>query len=159
MTLSTSGKGIFFSDLCEGRTESSPAKSNQLWPGLSNYSGAQWEPHCLSGKTKRGPPKDYQSRFRLLQGIGDFKGQIPVTMCIRHRDKVTTATQEDPVASLDEAVQTDINTFYTEKRRGRPRPRKGRKGKRQGMPRCWPPSREALWQIPSPWRTRHEANA
>ena len=30
-----------FSDLCEIRTESSPAKSNQLCPGLSNNSGAQ----------------------------------------------------------------------------------------------------------------------
>ena len=47
----------------------------------------------------------------------------------------------------------------TENRRGRSRPRKGRKGKRQGMPRCWPPSRETLWQTLSPWRTRHEANA
>ena len=30
--------------------------------------------------------------------------------------------------------------FITENRRGRPRPRKGRKGKRQGMPRYWLPS-------------------
>ena len=26
------------------------------------------------------------------------------------------------------------------------------------MPRCWPLSREALWQTPSPLRTRHQAN-
>ena len=35
--------------------------------------------------------------------------------------------------------------FITENGRGKPRARKGRKGKRQGMPRCWLPSRETLW--------------
>ena len=59
-----------FSDLCEIRTESSPAKSNQLCPGLSNNSGAQQEPHCLSGKAKRGPPKVYQS------GLDSYRGQV-----------------------------------------------------------------------------------
>ena len=34
--------------------------------------------------------------FRLFQGTGDFKGQIPVPMCIRHQDKVTTATAAGP---------------------------------------------------------------
>ena len=29
--------------------------------------------------------------LRLLRGTGDFKGQIPVPMCIRHQNKVTTA--------------------------------------------------------------------
>ena len=81
-----------FSDLCKGRTKSSPAKSNQLCLALSNNSGAQQEPHCLSGKAKRGPPKVYQSGLRLLRGTGDSKGQIPVPVCIGHQDKVTTAT-------------------------------------------------------------------
>ena len=44
--------------------------------------------------------------------------------------------------------------FITENRRGKPRPRKGRKGMRQVMLQCWPPSREALWQTLSPWRTK-----
>ena len=34
--------------------------------------------------------------FRLFQGIGDFKGRIPVPICIRHQDKVTTAAAEGP---------------------------------------------------------------
>ena len=66
-----------------------------LHPGLSNNLGAQQEPHCLSGKAKRGPPKAYQSGLRLLQETGDFKGQIPVPMCIRYQDLVTS-TAEGP---------------------------------------------------------------
>ena len=34
--------------------------------------------------------------FRLFQGTCDFKGQIPVPMCIRHQDKVATATAAGP---------------------------------------------------------------
>ena len=67
-----------------------------VYPGLSNNSGAQWEPYCLSRKAKRGPPKVYQSGLRLLWGTGDFKGQIPVPVCIRHQDKVTTSTVAGP---------------------------------------------------------------
>ena len=46
------------------------------------------------------------------------------------RIKLQQLQQQDPAASLDEMVQTATNTFYNENRRGRPRPRKGRKGKR-----------------------------
>ena len=67
-----------------------------LCPSLSSNSGAQRESHCLSGKAKRGPPKVYQSGLRLLWGTGDFKGHIPFLMCIRHQDKVTTATAVEP---------------------------------------------------------------
>ena len=95
MTLNTSGKGSL-SDLCEGRTESSPVKGNQLSPGLSNNSASQWEPYCPSGKAKIGPPKVYQSGLRLLWGTGDLKGQIPVPMCIRYQNWVTTATAAGP---------------------------------------------------------------
>ena len=68
------------------------------------------------------------------------------------RIKLQQLQQQDPAASLDEMVQTATNTFYNRKqeRRGRPRPRKRRKGERQGMPRCWLPSREALWHTPIP---------
>ena len=66
------------------------------------------------------------------------------------RIKLQQLQQQNPAASLDEMVQTATNTFTTENRRGRLRPKRGRKGKRQGMPRCWPPSREALWQTPRP---------
>ena len=61
------------------------------------------------------------------------------------RTKLQSLQQQNPAASLDEMIQTAIN-FITENRSGKPRLRKGRKGKRQGMPRCWPPSREAPWQ-------------
>ena len=29
--------------------------------------------------------------LRLLRGTGDFKGQIPVPMCTRHQNQLTTA--------------------------------------------------------------------
>ena len=67
-----------------------------LCPGLSKYLGAQWEPHHLSGKAKRGSPKVYQSQFRLLRGTGDFKGQILVPMCNRHQDKARAPTTAGP---------------------------------------------------------------
>ena len=66
------------------------------------------------------------------------------------RLKLQQFQQQDSAASLDETVQTAKIYFITEHKRGRPRPRKGRKGKRPGMPRCWPASREALRQTPSP---------
>ena len=50
----------------------------------------------LIAKAKRGPQKVYQSGLRLLRGTGDFKGQIPVPVCIRHQDKVMRATAAGP---------------------------------------------------------------
>ena len=55
--------------------------------------------------------------------------------------------QQDPGASLDEMVQIATNTFYN---REQEKEAKAQEKERQGMPRCWPPSREALWQTPSP---------
>ena len=158
MTLSTFVKGITFWSVW-GRTESSLANNNQLCLGLSNNSGAQREPHCLSQKAKRGPPKVCQSGLRLLQGTGDFKGHIPVPPCIRHQDTVTTATAAGLCCLFWWDDTEPPIPFITENRKGRPRPRKGRKGKKQGIPRCWPPSREALWETPSAWRIRQEASA
>ena len=62
------------------------------------------------------------------------------------RIKLQQVKQQDPASSLV-SRQPPI-PFITENRRRRPR--RGRERKRQGMPRCWPPSREALWQTPSP---------
>ena len=45
------------------------------------------DPISFFGKAIRGPLKVYQSGLRHLQGTGDFKGQIPALMCIRHQDK------------------------------------------------------------------------
>ena len=64
------------------------------------------------------------------------------------RIKLQQLQQQDPAAFLDEMVQAA--TFYNRERERRPWLRKGTKGKRQGMPRGWPTSREALWQTPSP---------
>ena len=49
-----------------------------------------------NGKSERGPPKVNQSGLTLLGGTGDFKGQIPVLVCIRHKDKYTTAIAAGP---------------------------------------------------------------
>ena len=103
-------------------------------PSLSNNSGAQQEPHCLSGKAKRGPPNVYQSGLRLLRGTGNFKGQIPVPVCIRHQDKVTTVTTAGPCCSIDEMVQTATNTFYNRTGEGGQGPGNGEKERDKACP-------------------------
>ena len=65
------------------------------------------------------------------------------------RIKLQQLQQQDPAASLDEMVQTASHTFYNREQE-KPRPRKGRKEKRQGMLRCCLPSRKALSQTPTP---------
>ena len=52
------------------------------------------------------------------------------------RIKLQQLQQQDSVASLDEMSRQLPIPFIKENRRGRPRPRKGRKEKRQGMSRC-----------------------
>ena len=66
------------------------------------------------------------------------------------RIKLQQLQQQVPATSLDEMVQIAINTFYNREQEKEARPRRGREGKRQGMSRWWLPSREALWQTPSP---------
>ena len=96
---------------------------------------------------KRGPLKVYQSGLRLLWGTGDFKGHIPFLKCIRYQGKFITVTAAGPCCHFrwDKSTEPPI-PFITENGRGRPRSRKRREEKRQGIPRCWSPSREALWQ-------------
>ena len=65
------------------------------------------------------------------------------------RIKLQQLQQQDPAASLDEMVQTATNTFYNREQEKEAKAQE-KERKRQGMPRCWPPSREALWQTPSP---------
>ena len=49
-------------------------------------------------------------------------------MCIRHQDKVTTATAAGPCCLFRwDGPDSHQRPFITEHRRGRPRPRKGRK--------------------------------
>ena len=66
------------------------------------------------------------------------------------RIKLQQLQQQVPATSLDEMVQIAINTFYKREQEKEARPRRGREGKRQVMSRWWLPSREALWQTPSP---------
>ena len=65
------------------------------------------------------------------------------------RIKLQQLQQQDSAASSDEMVQTAINTFYNREQK-EAKAQERRKGKRQGMPRCWLPSREAPWYTPSP---------
>ena len=65
------------------------------------------------------------------------------------RIKLQQLQQQDPAASLDEMVQTATNIFNNRKQEKEAKAQE-KERKRQGMPRCWPPSREALRQTPSP---------
>ena len=115
--------------------------------GLSNNSGVQREPHWLSGKSKEALRKFTNLDLDSYKGQVILKDKFLSQYASDIRTKLQQLQQQDPVVSLDEMVQTATNTFYS---RGKPMPRKGRKGKRQDMPRCWLPSREALWLTLSP---------
>ena len=88
--------------------------------------------------------------------LDSYKGQVILkdkflSQCASDiRIKLQQLQQQDLAVSLDQMVQKATNTFILESGRGGPRARKGRNGKRQGIPKCWLPSREALWQTPSP---------
>ena len=64
--------------------------------------------------------------------------------------KLQLLQQQNPDASSDEMVQIATNTFYNreQEREAKAQERERRKETRHA--RCWPPSREALWQTPSP---------
>ena len=68
-------------------------------------------------------------------------------MCIRHQDKVATATLD---AALDEMVQTAANIFYNRVQERKAKAQEREKRKDKCMPSCWLPFREALWKTPSP---------
>ena len=110
-------------------------------------SGAQWKPHCLSGKAKWGSPKVYQSGLRLLWGTSEFKGQIPSPVASDIRIKLQQLQQQVPAASLDEMIQKDTNTFYNREQEREAKAQEREKRKRQGMPRCCSPFREALRRV------------
>ena len=64
--------------------------------------------------------------------------------------KLQQLQQQDLAASLDEMVQTAMNTFYNREQEKEAKGQEREKGKETRHPRCWPPSREALWQTLSP---------
>ena len=79
--------------------------------------------------------KEALQKFTNLD-LDSYKGQVILkdkflSQCASDiRIKLQQLQQQDPAPSLDEMVQTTTNTFITENRRGRARPRKGRKGKK-----------------------------
>ena len=80
-------------------------------PSLSSSSGAQQEPHCLSGKAKRGP-----LNFTNLD-LDSYEGQVILkdkflSQCASDIRIKLQQLQQDPGASLDEMVQIATNTFY-----------------------------------------------
>ena len=99
--------------------------------------------------------KEALKKFTSLD-LDSYEGQVTLkdkflSQCASDiRIKLQQLQQQDPAASLDEMVQTATNTFYNREQDKEPRPKRGREGKRQGMPICWPPSREALWHTPIP---------
>ena len=99
--------------------------------------------------------KEALQKFTNLD-LDSYEGQVILkdkflSQCASDiRIKLQQLRQQDPATSLDEMSQQPPVPFITENRRRRPRPRRGREGKRQGMPRCWPPSSAALWHTPSP---------
>ena len=119
-------------------------------PSLSNNSGVQREPHWLSGKSKEALQK-----FTNLD-LDSYKGQVILkdkflSQCASDITiKLHQLQQQDPAASLDEMVQTATNTFYNREQERKAKAQEREKWKRQGVPKCWLPSRAALWQTPSP---------
>ena len=99
--------------------------------------------------------KEALHKFTHLD-LDSYEGQVILKdKCLSQcasdiRIKLQQLQQQDPAASLDEMILTATSTFRRENRGGRPRPRRGRKGKRQGMLRCYLPSRKALSQTPTP---------
>ena len=85
--------------------------------------------------------KEALQKFTNLD-LDSYEGQVTLkdkflSQCASDiRIKLQQLQQQDSVASLDEMSRQLPIPFIKENRRGRPRPRKGRKGKRQGMPRC-----------------------
>ena len=98
--------------------------------------------------------KEALQKFTNLD-LDSYEGQVILkdkflSQCASDiRIKLQQLQQQDPAASLDETVKTATNTFYNRTGEGGQGPEEGEK-ERQGMPRCWPPSREALWQTLSP---------
>ena len=119
-------------------------------PSLSNNSGAQLEPHCFLERLK-----EVLQKFTNLD-LDSYKGQVILkdkflSQCASDiRIKLQQLQQQDPAASLDEMVQTATNTFYNREQEKEAKAQERERGKRQGMPRCCLPSREALWQTLSP---------
>ena len=99
--------------------------------------------------------KEALQKFTNLE-LDTFEGQVILKDKVLSqsasgiRIKLQQLQQQDPAASLDEMIQTATNTFCNREQERKAKAQEREKRKRQGMHSCWPPSREALWQTPSP---------
>jgi len=95
--------------------------------------------------------KDVLKKFTNLD-LDSYQGQVILKdkflfQCASDiRIKLQHLQQQDPASSLDEMVQTATNTFYNREQEREAEAQEREKKEREGMPRCWLPSREALWQ-------------
>ena len=117
-----------------------------MWDCLS-YNCLSYKPVSVIAQESYKNPIAFLERLKeALQkftnvDLDSYKGQVILkdkflSQCASDiRIKLQQLQQQNPAASLDEMVQIAIN-IITEKKRGRPRPRKGKKGKRQGKSRC-----------------------
>ena len=97
--------------------------------------------------------KETLQKFTNLD-LDSYEGQVILkekflSQCASDiRIKLQQLQQQDPASSLNEMVQTAINTFYNrEQEDAKAQERERRKETRHAQ---MPPSREALWQTPSP---------
>ena len=97
--------------------------------------------------------KEALQKFTNLD-LDSYEGQVILkdkflSQCASDiRIKLQQLQQQDPASSLNEMVQTAINTFYNrEQEDAKAQERERRKETRHAQ---MPPSREALWQTPSP---------
>ena len=99
--------------------------------------------------------KEALQKFTNLD-LGSYKGQVILKdkflpQCASDiRIKLQQLQQQDPAASLDEMVQTATSTFYNREQEKEAKAQEREKRKETRHPRCWPPSRETLWQTLCP---------
>ena len=119
-------------------------------PSLSNNSGAQRDPIAFLERLKEALQKFTNLYLDFYKGEVILKDKFLSQCASDIRIKLQQLQQQDPAASLDEMVQTATNTFYNGEQEKEAKAQEREKRKETGMPRCWLPSREALWQTPSP---------
>ena len=90
-------------------------------------------PTAFLERLKR-PSKSYQSGLRLLRGTGDFKGQIPAPVGIRHQDSYNSYNSRTLQPLWMRWSSQPPIPFITENRRGKSRPRKRIKGRDKACP-------------------------
>ena len=99
--------------------------------------------------------KEAPQKFTNLD-LDSYKGQVILkdkflSKCTSDITiKLQLLQQQNPDASSDEMVQIATNTFYNREQKREAKAQEREKRKETSIPRCWPPSKEALWQTLSP---------